>query len=317
MSETNALTFRVPYIATSSLANGFFVSGALGGGPPHSFEVDTGSVGIVVPRCKLGPDYQDFDPSLDISFGYISSGNNYLGQWVRVPVVLGVPAVWDGTGDYPVADIEVFAVDQPEGFAGGVFGVGFGIGGKADGGPERNPLLHLVYQGGPLSPGYIVTTQGIDAGLTSRNAAGFAFITLDPNDDAPGDWLQPLGHYSLSGAVNPAVPAGDLRIVIDTGIDQMILWLSGAAVPPCVASGESFPDGVSVGISAPPTDPILNYDFVTGTMSQPMAPAYVEWRIGDSINTGRNVLGGADYLYDAASGRIGFRMLTTQNPGGR
>jgi len=39
-----------------------------------------------------------------------------------------------------------------------------------------------------------------------------------------------------------------------------------------------------------------------------MAPVQVEWRDGNGINTGRNVLAGADYLYDAAGGRIGFRV---------
>jgi hypothetical protein len=38
-----------------------------------------------------------------------------------------------------------------------------------------------------------------------------------------------------------------------------------------------------------------------------MAPTQVEWRIGNGINTGINVLAGADYLYDATGGRIGFR----------
>jgi hypothetical protein len=39
-----------------------------------------------------------------------------------------------------------------------------------------------------------------------------------------------------------------------------------------------------------------------------MAPSLVEWRDGKGINTGRNVLAGADYLYDAVSGKIGFRV---------
>jgi hypothetical protein len=70
-----------------------------------------------------------------------------------------------------------------------------------------------------------------------------------------------------------------------------------------------------VSILAPPAEPILNYGFMTGTVGQPMAPSYVEWRIGNGINTGRNVLAGADYLYDAASGRIGFRILSAEDLG--
>ncbi len=67
--ETGDVSYRVPFTADSSLTAGFHVSAALGGGPPHAFLVDTGSVGILVPREILGPDYQQFDPSLDIEFG--------------------------------------------------------------------------------------------------------------------------------------------------------------------------------------------------------------------------------------------------------
>jgi hypothetical protein len=38
-----------------SLTSGLHVSAALGGGPPHAFQVDTGSVGILAPRSVLGP----------------------------------------------------------------------------------------------------------------------------------------------------------------------------------------------------------------------------------------------------------------------
>jgi hypothetical protein len=128
--------------------------------------------------------------------------------------------------------------------------------------------------------------------------------------------MQPLGSYSLSGAVSAESPGGDLRILMDTGIDQMILWLDDPTAEPSLASGAPlhagapFPEGVSVTISAPPADPVLQYASVTGDASQPMAPSQVEWRIGNGINTGRNVLAGADYLFDAtadASGSECFR----------
>src|SRR5271156_6486655 len=119
----------MPFTQDSSLTSGLHVSAALGGAP-HAFLLDTGSVGILTPRSVLGPDYRQFDPSQDILFEYSSSGNKYFGQWVKVPVVLGVPADWDGTGDYPIAQVEVFAVDQgvdQPNWNGGVFGVGFAI----------------------------------------------------------------------------------------------------------------------------------------------------------------------------------------------
>lgn len=312
MNQTNEISYHVPFTSGSSLAAGLHVSAALGGGPPHAFQVDTGSVGVLVPRSVLGPDYQQFDSSLDSTFGYISSGKMYQGQWVKVPVVLGVPADWDGTGDYPIAHIEVFAADQPAGFDGGVFGIGFAIGGLADGGPARNPLIHLRYQGARLSQGYIVSTKGVDVGLTSLNTEGFAFIALD-RDDPGEDWLQPFGSVALSGDFSPDGFYADLPILMDTGIDHMILWVSAGNAPPNLASDSAFPAEVSVTISAPSADqsadPVLQYAFVTGDASQPMAPSWVEWRIGNGINTGINVLAGADYLYDAAGGRIGFLAL--------
>jgi hypothetical protein len=311
MSGTNEVSCRVPFTPDSSLASGLRVSAALGGGAPHAFQIDTGSVGIVVPRSVLGPDYQQFDPSQDIEFQYASRGKKYCGQWVEVLVVLGVPADWDGTGDYyPIANVEVFAVDRPASFDGGMFGVGFAIGGLSDGGPARNPLLHLRYHGARMSQGYIVSTQGIDVGLTPLNTEGFAFIPLD-RDASGKDWMQPLGSVGLSGDFSTDGYSADLPILMDTGIDDMILWISASDAPPNLPSESAFPAGISVSISAPPTDlgadPALQYSFITGDTSQPMAPSQVEWRVGNGINTGINVLAGADYLYDAARGRVGFR----------
>jgi hypothetical protein len=60
-----------------------------------------------------------------------------------------------------------------------------------------------------------------------------------------------------------------------------------------------------VTIAAPPA---LQYSFVTGDASNPIAPPFVEWRNGKGINTGRNLLAGADYLYDAAAGLVGIRV---------
>jgi hypothetical protein len=281
---------------------------ALGGGSPHRFQIDTGSVGVLVPRKRLGPDYQDFDPSQDIEFRYGSSGNVYWGQWVKVPVVVGTAGCWDGTGDYPVAYIEVFAADRPVAFDGGVFGIGFAIGGLADGGPARNPLLHLTYEGANLSRGYIISSQGLDAGLTSVNTSGFAFVELNWNS-VRRDWMQPVGSLGLPGGFRINLP-----FLMDTGINQMLLWLHVTKRPPALAIYSQLPYNVEVRIAVPPTggveEPALQYAFITGDRSQPMAPAYVEWRDGHGINTGRDVLAGADHLYDAAAGRIGFRVLS-------
>jgi hypothetical protein len=304
MHWTSELSRFLPFTSDSSVSTGLHLLAALGGGPPHLFEVDTGSVGTLVPRQRLGPNYQDFNPSLDTKFQFVSSEKFYWGQWVKVPVVLGVPATWDGTGDYPTAEIEVFAVDRPTDFDGGILGVGFAIGRCADGGPARNPFLHVTYQGEKLHRGYIIGAEGLELGLTSLNTTGFAFIELQRND-ADSDWLQPMASLGLPDGFSI-----DLPLLMDTGLDQMLLWLNVADRPPALANYTQFPPGIGVRIESPPASspPGLQYSFTTGDTSDPMAPSVVEWRNGQGINTGRNILAGADYLYDAASGLIGFRI---------
>jgi hypothetical protein len=102
---------------------------------------------------------------------------------------------------------------------------------------------------------------------------------------------------------------------MDTGIDEMILWLKAENTPPKLPSHSPFRAGISTTVTAPPAgeavQPVLQYSFVTGDTSQPMIPQSVEWRIGrNGINTGRTVLARASYLYDADVGCIGFRVLT-------
>jgi hypothetical protein len=307
MPSSSERSCFVPFTPASDLASGLHLYAAVGGGAPHLFEIDTGSVGVLVPRQRLGPAYQNFDASLDVKFEYVSSGTVYCGQWVKAPVILGVPETWDGDGDYPMAEVEVFAVDRPTDFDGGILGVGFAIGGLADGGPARNPLLHLTYQGEKLRRGYIIRSQGLDAGLTSANTDGFAFVELQRNADND-DWMQPMGTLGL-----PNDFSVDLPLLIDTGVPEMLLWLSPADRPSGSANATQVAAGVAVTITAPaaPNAPALQYSFVTGDATDPAAPSAVEWRNGTGINTGRHILASADYLYDAARGMIGFRSPAT------
>jgi hypothetical protein len=143
----------------------------------------------------------------------------------------------------------------------------------------------------------LVSSQAIDAGLTSRNAAGFALGTLKRNASGE-DWMQPIGRLGLPGGFT-----ADLPVLMDTGIDEMLLWLHANDRPDALARFSEFPAGIEVSVTVPSADSALQYAFITGDM----APPQVKWRDGYGINTGASVLAGADYLYDAAGGRIGFR----------
>ncbi len=121
-----------------------------------------------------------------------------------------------------------------------------------------------------------------------------------------------MGSLSLAGDFSAGGFSADLPFLMDTGLNDMTLWVSADQAPPNLPSDSAFPAGIAAIVSVPPADqvaePALQYSFITGDMSQPMAPSQIAWRIGNGINTERNVLAGADYLYDAAAGRIGFRV---------
>jgi len=305
----------IPYAPDSSVVKAFHITAALGGGMPHRFEIDTGSVGVLVPRDVLGPAYQNFVLSEDQTVSYVSSGNSYQGQWVTLSVVMGVPESWDGSGDYPTATIAVFAVDHMDNdlskkYTGGMFGVGFDIGDQADAGASCNPFLNAVYRGAPLSRGYILTQDGIVLGPTAADAAGFAAVSLQRN--AKGDdWQQPVGHIDMVAPNDPDWPrlSADLTVLMDTGVPEMLLWLTAAQRP--ANWPDVVPPGADVAVSLPGDGgnaPALAYSFTTGAAEQPMAPSAVNLRKGKGgLNTGCRVLARYDYLYDADGGRIGFR----------
>jgi hypothetical protein len=95
--------------------------------------------------------------------------------------------------------------------------------------------------------------------------------------------MQPTGTLGL-----PNNFSVDLPLLVDTGVDAMLLWLSSADRPPGSANASEAPAGVAVTITAPaaPNAPALQYSFVTGDATDPAAPSAVQWRNGTGINTG-------------------------------
>jgi hypothetical protein len=298
------ISLRIPYTAAYSPADALHVWASLGGGPAHMFEVDTGSVGILVPRAVLGPNILAVDPAKGTTFGFVSSGNSYHGEWVKVSVVLGVPEGWDGTGAFATTVVEVFAVDTPATFSHGMLGIGFGIEKAANGGPACNPLLHLSCANEVLAPNYIISHEGIDVGIAGHAPNGFSLVQLQRNLCNDKDWQQPLGTTVLSESFVINQP-----ILMDTGISEMLLFLPEGTRPPDLTCYTALPPRIPVSVSIPDRDggQALAYAFVTGGDSEPMAPVSVEFRKGHGINTGRNVLAGADYFFDAEAGLMGFR----------
>ena len=297
---------------------GLTVRASLNGGPVRSFQVDTGSVGIVVSADEV-PGIEPNAPPGEIR--YSSSGLEMDGVWTRVTVTF--PDSKDAQGQVATAVVPVLAVKERKYSGIGVnavahapvlnprvhmFGVGFGRGLAAH--PENNPFVNLSeMQAGTMRRGYTITRTGFTLGLTAAGTGrGYVFQKLAANPVSPQtatmrpglkDWETPPGGVTV-GAVSG--PAG--TVLMDTGLTNMML-----AVPGGPASGE-VPPGEKVTISL--LGGRLRYSFKVGDGADALTPRRVTWirpTHGAFVNTGLRALSAFDYLYDADGGYLGLRPV--------
>jgi hypothetical protein len=115
------------------------------------------------------------------------------------------------------------------------FGIGFAGGaGQPQGTPDKNAFLNVTSVPGGASlpsPGYILSTQGAQIGLTSSNTQGFAMIKLEPLlapdftqwQTAPAsanvltDWQHARGTLTVNGK------SGNGGVLFDTGVSTGFL----------------------------------------------------------------------------------------------
>lgn len=227
-----------------------------------------------------------------------------------------------------------------------MLGVGFDRG-AGMGGPQQNPFLQLQeMNAGKMQRGYIVTSEWIQLGITPDDLAGFQFVKLAPNAPKVSgyDWQQASGCVSITGGgvMTPGQPVCG-KVLMDTGVDRMYLSYAAASAPqfqpplpsagniweccettdklkPCAAGQPrcriNGGQGASVTVTWPAapqfsytarapqqfiangTNPIFAH--VNPTATPPNDAAVF-------VNTSRQLLFTADYLYDAQCGRVGFR----------
>jgi hypothetical protein len=214
------------------------------------------------------------------------------------------------------------------------FGIGFDRTGEGttpenDGAnQDYNALLNLAQmQAGTMTAGFILSSSGLQLGLTAANTApengnAFAFEKLLPTGFAtlpgsPPDWQAPTGSVTY-GDVTYATG----QAVIDTGINNSLLSLPGAPVSGSVMSGESITANLLGGTGA------VSYTFTVGDTADPLTPnPDVRWAAvqpgnpalseNDNqttlLNTGQNAINGFNYLYDAADGYLGLQANGSGN----
>lgn len=289
----------------------------LPGRDPEGVEVDTGSVGLILPADELG--HPKGTPG---SIRYSSSGIGYKGVWAKVRVNLPEAKMFDATGkpihtDMPIgAEMEVFSAEErtcDEGTAHSncaavlnkpisVHMLGIGFGRTAPfAGPDHNLFLQLdAMLGGKMKRSYLFRNN-------KEIVSGFDFTTapdkhcvaqrLTPFEGRTGDWQNP----SVKVTINDRSFVG--TALVDTGISDILVAADGMPQTGLVEAGIKI-DVDLLGAKFPE----YQLHYVIGDNDRPPTRTahWVRLAHGPYINTGYAPLAQFDYFYDADQGNVGF-----------
>jgi hypothetical protein len=226
------------------------------------------------------------------------------------------------------------------------FGIGFAGGsGQPQGTPDKNAFLNVMSMSGSVippwpSPGYILSTQGVQIGLTSSNTQGFAMIKLEPlfaptlaqwqaMPESPNvltDWQHARATITVNGK------SGSGGILFDTGVSTSFLTPPIGVTPntgmgPPKAECNGGPNGPTCAVSGTTvrvsfpnqTTPVASLNYTVGPnngsqVGNPVSPFAVsvdEDNGAPFLNTSVRFLQAFNYLYDAANGFIGLQTTGT------
>ena len=289
------------------------------GGPASGYQVDTGSVGIVVGAQNI-PDFDGKGEPGELT--YSSSGVHEVGVWKDVEVTF--PDVTLPNGKPVTAHVRVLAVTSmdcatttavnhctpPTGAPNPhMLGIGFGRGkGDVFDSAIKNAFLMLdAMQNGQMRRGYTITPAGIQLGLNAETFAGdWKWQKLEPREGSaktpddyrgPKDWETAAGTFAVSGKT---MPMG--TVLMDTGLRNMIMEAKGAPT-----EGD-LPAGTPVRVDL--LGGQLHYEFLVNDATNPATPSKASWRAaphGTYVNTGLKALSLFDYAYDADGGYLGLK----------
>jgi hypothetical protein len=304
---TQSVRFELSDVARN-FRSGWHLNVSIAGGKWRGVQIDTGSIGFVVGRNAVGP--RAVGPLAAGRQEYTSNGLILLGHYYRAPVTLEAGTASATTVPLTLLAVEQLACDPKypkcsvrgrSAQSVGVLGVGFAR--KESIGSNAFLQIASMVRGG-MHPGYIVANDAIALGLTAQNSRGFQFIQLGRGSH---DWNGAPGCFGFPG--KPAYEHMCGTILVDTGLASMIVSRAPALRPASIRT--AIPNGTAIEIAAPAfIRPIMHYRFSVGDRG-PLSATFIRWSSaagnGAFVNTGRNVIRGYDYLYDAKCGRVGFR----------
>lgn len=336
-------TYSVPLICEGSddcfddsVTHGLKIKATVGHASPNAsafvdFAIDTGSLGVIVPIGELGPDAVG-PGGRGVKF-YDSSGNTYFGSYYLATVNFQI----SGDTSIQTHPIKVLAIDAA-GCAPGYpscmtpspdlhyVGVGFDrnstTGDDFFDSPANNAFLQLndAAGGSDIRQGYVLSGNGVTLGLADISA--FSTTPLTENMTVPGDWESVPGCFSfpdISGA-----PQFCGKALLDIGISEMFLDLPkdqrpAEAIDPMHEDQVKPETKMSILFGTQPSMVAMSYEFTYAPPSPTpgdTSPTSIRWidKPDTFVNTGRRVLFGHDYLFDARCGQVGFQPAVTPTP---
>jgi hypothetical protein len=292
------------------------------------FTMDTGSLGTLVTKADLVMGANVHGPGAVGQKFYDSSGYVFTGNYYLAPVSLELT-----DGSYvqtnPILVLAVSGVHCHSGYSKCVapraaelhyLGVGFSRNSTGPGDlfdtPSENALLELTdaQNGTDINEGYILSSNGVTAGLTPGNSSGFSAYQLS-NNTVAGDWNPMPGCYQFTSLDGQPQFCGN--VLLDIGIAEMFLDLSSGLRPAGSFNPTNGNVPANLGMNILVGDknsPVMSYNFTTvnkGDQPVGAAPSYTQWVNIDNVfvNTGRRALLAYDYLYSGQCGEVGFKSV--------
>lgn len=219
------------------------------------------------------------------------------------------------------------------------FGVGFdrsGLGTEPTSNGDNqayNTFLNLAeMRSGTMRPGYIIANDGVTLGLDNAALQGnsYAYTDLAPSglsqgDQSAPDWQPATGQFTWTSAVpnqsNTPITSALGPLVIDIGIPTGIMTLPGQSASSTftgTVNVDLLNSGGKITYIVNPSDTtnqmtatsVAFFDPLAGAYSQNMPPLSQQF-----FNTGRRLIAGMNYLYDAAGGYEGLWAPEYDDPG--
>ncbi|PWC40853.1 hypothetical protein [Azospirillum sp. TSO22-1] len=335
-------TYASPVALTFERADidngGFHLKAKVGGVAVNTFQVDTGSSGMVMSQSLFPSDFPwDTYPSFgSYTIHYYPSTITRTGVWYHLPVdLIGA----DGTTVSSHAMVLV-CPDAPDNLA------MMGVSAKGEA-PAYNVFLQASdSSGNPLAPAYALTQTTVVIGQTHSAGDGYAGAALTvanpPITPLPAQtntvpftppdvqaWNPPAVNVAFAppnGDFGTAVP---LAFELDTGINQFLVACPQSDIPNGCLGPENANDqwpftqnsriSVSFAAGATGAAPALAYTVTIGEKPAKDTPnpvgdvLYMGPPTGDGsfarANVGICPINACTYLYDALNGFLGFKPL--------